>query len=74
METLGFLAGEDVGGIPSVTVLFIPQQTGTSASCQATAEGEASMSMFFAQEGLRLLGWIHVRIQRLPVGRFAPLL
>jgi hypothetical protein len=60
IETLGYLLGGEVAGHLCVTVLYVPSQTGTSHSCEATCDATEAMTHFVELDGLRVLGWIHV--------------
>jgi len=56
-ETCGILCGRLESGRYLVTCLLIPQQNGTSNSCETTDEGE--ILDFMIEKDLISLGWIH---------------
>jgi STAM-binding protein len=63
IETLGLLCGtkNENGNTQDVVAVVLPDQTGTSTSCELTDHGNLQLSQILHERGLVQLGWIHVR-------------
>jgi STAM-binding protein len=57
VEMCGILCGTKVNGALFISVLLIPEQTGTSDTCET--ENEWSRSEFCEENTLEVFGWIH---------------